>query len=129
MEGGGEEEEPINRSREKKSIGSARAPSQGSVRAGGGTFPPPPLVFSSSTHPPHPGAYYLTECDSLGRRAYHLVRDPEMRLRGPTLITIQKPEGGWALDDEAQQAGEGQQAEEGQDAGEGVVAPTAPSRV
>lgn len=87
------------------------------------------------SHPQHPGAYYLTECDSLGRRAYHLVRDPEMRLRGPTLITIQKPEGGWALDDEsqqadeAQQAGDVQQAEEGQDAGEGVVAPTAPSRV
>ena len=35
-----------------------------------------------------PGAYYLTECDQWGRRAYHMVCDPNMKLQGPRIIGI-----------------------------------------
>jgi hypothetical protein len=43
-----------------------------------------------------------------------------MQLRGPGLITIQKPEGGWALDDEGQAAdGAGGGGGEGSDEAEG----------
>jgi len=35
------------------------------------------------------GAYYLTECDTLGRRAYRLVKHPDMHLQGPLSIAIE----------------------------------------
>ena len=35
-----------------------------------------------------PGAYYLTECDEYGRRAYHPVKYPDISLRAPPRIPI-----------------------------------------
>ena len=35
--------------------------------------------------PQRGGAFYLSECDHIGRRTYHLKVDPEIKLSGPLI--------------------------------------------